>query len=809
MAERLVGSNYVTPDIIAKVTGRARYAEDFRADGMLFCKLMLSPRPHARVRGIDTRRAEALPGVRAIITADDVPQLGGTTEHCLTKEPLYAGEPILAVAATSEEIAAAAIELIHLDLEPLPHVTDPIESLRPGSPNARTDGNVWGPAAGQPPRPTIQELKWTEADFAAATDGAVPMGKATEEWSYGDLDAGFKGAALVLDESFIVPSTGHHPMETRSAMAFWQNGKLHLHCSTQSVVRTVDGVARWVGIEPKDVVLICEYTGGGFGSKGGGAVSMAIPALLSRKANAPVMMRISREEESYIGRARTNMAGRVRAGFAKDGRILALDLYIVQDSGPYGPMGDHRSAGNAASLIYQPAAMRWRAVNVMTNTPPRTQQRSPGPMQANGICEGVITKAAKQLGIDQVAIRRMNSPEGKALYGPPDAKGARRHITSAFVKEALDRGAQQFDWAARAARAGTRDGSKVRGVGVAVGPHAAGSIGFDGLMTIRPDGRLYVQSGVGNLGTHSVTDLARVAAEVLEMPWDKVVVNWGDTSKGLPWTCLSVGSQTTHAMTRANHAGAMDAKTKLQAIAAKDLGGSPADYTIGDERVFRKGNPSRGLTYAQAAARAIALGRAFDGHELPAEIHAVTKAAAALNAGLGLMGVAKDVYPRDGDTYSFVAGFAEVEVDVETGVVRLVDFYSVGDVGTIVNPRSLIAQINGGCCLGIAHAMYQKLVYDPHYGLSLARRFHHNKPMTILDIPQMHASALDMADPETPVGARGVGEPPVGAGFGAVLNAIADAIGVDAFRRAPVTSDIVLMSLTHGKRMHEPLQSHI
>ncbi len=809
MAERLVGSNYVTPDIVAKVTGRARYAEDFRADGMLFCKLMLSPRPHARVRGIDARRAEALPGVRAIITADDVPQLGGTTEHCLTNEPLYAGEPILAVAATSEEIAADAIELIELDLEPLPHVTDPIESLRPGGENARTDGNVWGPPAGQPPRPTVQEVKWTDADFAAATDGSVPIGKAVEEWSHGDLDAGFKGAALVLDESFIVPSTGHHPMETRSAMAFWQNGKLHLHCSTQSVVRTVDAVARWVGIEPKDVVLICEYTGGGFGSKGGGAVSMAIPALLSKKANAPVMMRISREEESYIGRARTNMAGRVRAGFAKDGKILALDLFIIQDSGPYGPMGDHRSAGSAASLIYQPAAMRWRAVNVMTNTPPRTQQRSPGPMQANGICEGMLTKAAKQLGIDQVAIRRMNSPEGKAQYGPPDAKGVRRHITSAFVKEALDRGAEQFDWATRAARAGKRQGSKVRGVGVAVGPHGAGSVGFDGLMTIRPDGKLYVQSGVGNLGTHSVIDLARVAADVLEMPWDKVVVNWGDTSKGLPWTCLSVGSQTTHAMTRANHAGAMDAKKKLQEIAAKDLGGSADDYTIGNERVFRKGNPSRGMTYAQAATRAIALGGTFDGHELPADIHAVTKAAAAVNVGLGLMGVARDVYPRDGDTWSFVAGFAEVEVDVETGVVRLVDFLSVGDVGTIVNPRSLIAQINGGCCLGIAHAMYQKLVYDPHYGLSLARRFHHNKPMTILDIPQMKSSALDLADPETPVGARGVGEPPVGAGFGAVLNAIADAIGVDAFRRAPVTSDVVLMSLTHGKRMHQPLQAHI
>ncbi len=812
MADRLVGSNYTTPDLVAKVTGRARYAEDFRADGMLFCKLLGSPRPHARVRSIDTSAAMALPGVRAVLLPSDVPDLGGA-ERCLTAEPLYGGEPIVAVAAVSEEIAAEAVELIRVDLEALPFVVDPIESLRPDGPDARTDGNVWGtatPSAGQPPRPAVQRVKWTAEDFASAGDGQMPMGKATEEWSFGDVDAAFTMADLVLDETFVVPSTGHHPLETRSAMAYWENGKLYLHCSTQSVIRTVDGVARGVGIEPSQVVLICEYTGGGFGSKGGGAVSMAIPALLSKKANAPVMMRISREEESYIGRARTNMVGRAKVGFRKDGHITALDFFIVQDSGPYGPMGDHRSAGNAASLIYQPDSMRWRAVNVLTNTPPRTQQRSPGPMQANGIIEPIITKAAKQLGIDQVAIRRMNSPEGKAVYGAPDAKGQRRHVTSAFVKQALDRGAELFDWKTKVARAGKRVGSRVRGVGVAVGPHGAGSTGFDGLMTIRPDGKLYVQSGVGNLGTHSVIDLARVAADILAMPWEKVEVIWGNTSKGLPWSCLSVGSQTTHAMTRANHAGAMDAKQKLQEIAAKDLGGSPGDYDLGGEKVFRKGNPGRGLTYAQAATRAIELGGKFDGHELPADIHAVTKAAAALNAGLGVMGVAKDNYPRVGDTYSFVAGFAEVEVDVETGVVTLVDWLGVADVGSIVNPRSLVGQINGGCCLGIAHALFQKIVYDPHYGLSLARKFHYNKPMTILDIPlEMKAVALDIPDPETPVGARGVGEPPVGAGFGAVLNAISDAIGVDAFRRAPVTSDIVLMSLTHGKRMHEPLQSHI
>jgi CO/xanthine dehydrogenase Mo-binding subunit len=504
------------------------------------------------------------------------------------------------------------------------------------------------------------------------------------------------------------------------------------------------------------------------------------------------------------------MVGRAKVGFAKDGRITALDLFIVEDNGSYGPMGDYRSAGLAASLIWQPAAMRWRGLAVLTNTPPRSQQRSPGPMQANAIMEPVVTKAAKKLGLDQLAIRRINSPEGKALYGPVRPNGQRGHITSAFVKEAFDRGADLFKWEERKARSGKRQGSKVRGVGVAVGPHGAGSIGYDGLMTIRPDGKLYVQSGVGNLGTHSCIDLARVAADVLGMPWDKVVVNWGSTAKNIPWSAMSVGSQTTHAMTRANLAGAENARLRLQEIAAQDLGGAPNDYVLGNERVHSRGNPSRGLTYAQAATRAIALGGKFDGHELPSDIHPMTKKSATALAGLGLMGVAKDNYPHDGDTYSFVVGFAEVEVDVETGKTRVVDYLAVGDVGVVVNPRSLHGQLLGGINLGVGHALQQKWVYDPHYGVPLAKRFYHNKPLTILDIPAtMETIALGLADPETPVGARGVGEPPVGAGYGSVMNAIADAVGEDIFRKAPVTADIVLTSLEHGKRMHDPLASHI
>src|SRR5205814_4972234 len=252
---------------------------------------------------------------------------------------------------------------------------------------------------------------------------------------------------------------------------------------------------------------------------------------------------------------------------------------------------------------------------------------------------------------------------------------------------------------------------------------------------------------------------------------------WGDTSKNLPWSCNSGGSQTTHAMTRAAHAAATNAITKLQQIAAKDLGGKPEDYEVSGERVHRKGGGG-GLTLAQAGKRAIELGGIDDGHELPADINAMTKRSATALAGQGLMGVGKDNYKHDGTTRSYTAAFAEVEVDTETGVYKITDYLAVADVGTVIHPASLGGQVLGRSTLGIAHAIGQKWVYDQHYGVPLAKRFHYNKPPTILDVPaKMAWAALDIPDPETPVGARGIGEPPVAAGACAVLNALSAAVG--------------------------------
>ena len=822
---KLIGKNYATPDLVAKVTGRAKYAEDYRADGMLFVKLLLSPVPHGRVRKIDAREALAMPGVKAILTGDDLPMPADAitdmgvripanplAERGLTNEPVYQGEPILAVCAVDELTAAEAIEKIRLDIERLPFVVDPLVSLRPGGPNARVQGNVWvrPPALhGQPaPAPQVHEMKWTEADFAAAKEGQLPIGNGTEaEWTIGDVEAGMKKADLVLDETFVTPNTSHQCLETRTSMAYWQNGKLFVHCSTQSTSQTVPAIARWMHMDPNDVVVISEYTGGGFGSKITSSIHCIIPALLAKKTGAPVMMRISREEEHYIGRARPSLHGRMKVGFTKEGKITAIDMFAICDNGPYDPQGDAPTSGRMISLMYQPETMRWRGITVLTNTPPRLSQSQPGGFQGIALMEPVLSKASRKLNIDQVALHRMNCPEGKASIGPA-VDGKRAYTTGGFIKEALDRGAAEFEWEKRRAQP-KKSGSKVRGLGVSTSVFVGGSVGFDALCVIKPDGRVYIQSGIGNLGTESVHDTHRVTAEILGVPWEKCEITWGSTLKNLPWSCPSGGSQTTHAHTRAAWAVGMDGKKKLQEIAAKDLGGKPEDYDVAGERVFRKGGGA-GMSLAQAAKRAIELGGQYDGHELPKGINKVTMASATAMAGQGLLAVARDTMPRDGLTHSYVAGFAEVEVDLETGHYKILDYLAVADVGTILHPRALGGQILGRSMLGIGHAIGQKWVYDQHYGLPLAKRFHYNKPPTILDAPaKMTWAALDIPDPETPVGAKGIGEPPVGAGCMAIVNALSDALGDEVFRRAPVTADVILASLEAGRPATEGLTAHI
>ena len=804
---KLLGKNYQLPDLRAKVTGRSRYAEDHRAEGMVFCKLLVSPMPHARVVSRDTGAAEALPGVAGVLTADDLPEVDVPNEAALTDEPRYEGEPILAVAAVDEETAARAVELVDVDLEPLPFVLDPLESLRPGGFNARTEGNT---NKGR----ELGEVKWTAADVAGLAPDEIPMdAEAADAWSYGDLAAGFEEADVVIDEHSYHQSLSHQPLESRSTLAYWEGGKLYVYPSVQSTNRSVGPIARWAGVEPSNVVLVNEFTGGGFGSKATGYVQAQIPILLSKKIGKPVMMRVTRRDETAFGKARPGIQARIRLGMRRDGRITALDVHSIGDAGPYGRSGDHMNLGVIGSLSYQPAAMRIRGTGVYTNTPPRGAQRAPGGEQSMTMLSPVIQKAAKRLGLDQVEVLRVNAPAGQAKFGAPGVNGEQGHVSSAFAREAIDKGAELFGWRERVRRSGRRDGPKVTGVGVALSTFAAGASGVDGLFVIRPDGRMAIQSGIGNLGTGSVFDMMRAAAEGMDMPWEKCDVAWGDTSRHLPWSCVQGGSSTTHAHTRANWAAVLDARRKVREIAARDLGGAPGDYRIGGERVFRAGNRAVGMTFAQVARRAVDLGGRYDGHELPEDLNGMTTAAATALAGQGLMGVARDNFEEGGRRMSFVAGFAEVEVDVETGGVRLVDYAAGCDAGTIIHPKTFEAQVFGGAIQGFSVALSQKWVYDRRWGLLVAKRFYSNRPPGILDVPHerpMKWGAADLPDPFNPLGAKGIGEAAQGAGSGAVVNAVADALGGDGdFFRSPVTRDMILTRLEQAPAGHDRLTAHV
>lgn len=798
MAYELIGKNFTPPDVRAKVTGKANYAEDFRAEGMVFARLLTSPMPHAKVTSIDASEALEMDGVLGVLLPQDLPAQDDPLKFSiLTDEPKFVGEPIAAIAAVDETTAQDALEKIRVDYEPLPFVFNPLDSLYPGGPAARTNGNV-----GNRRGIKLQTKQWTEADFADVEAGTLPKGEPVVEWSAGDLEEGFAQAAYVVEETFVTGANPHHSMEPRTTMAYWENGKCFVYGSTQSQSFVVPSLAGFIGVSPEQLVYVAEYCGGGFGSKGDAYPSMAIPALLSKKINRPVMLRISREEEYYLGSQRHSLQGSIKLGFRSNGRICAADLYALQANGAYEGFWDFLSAGEALGASYNPEAIRVRGVPVLTNTPTATAQRGPGQNQIACILEPILDKAAAELGVDRLQIRLVNTPTKDTRIN-----ASQDLMTSAYLAEALQMAAEQFDWESRKQRSGQRRGSKVTGIGIGKAMHGAGMNGFDGLLRIAADGKLYVHSGVGNLGTYSYASTSRVAAEVLKCDWEDVVIVRGDSRKHLPWSSPQVGSNTSFTHSRTNYVAALDAVAKLKEIAALELGGTADDYEIDGKRVFRKGGRAgQHLTYGQAAELAIKLGGKFSGQEAPEDIMALTKIALAGLAGTGLIGVAKDNLAKDGAVATFTAGFIEIELDIETGKFETKDYFAVTDCGTVVHPQGLATQIKSGAVMGFGMAATERAIYDPQNGLPGNVRFYQTRPPSYLDVPSsMTVAGVDKPEPANPLGIKGMGEPPMGAGASALISAISDALGGHVFNRTPVTPDMILNAAEGRLQSHGPL----
>ena len=790
MAYMHIGKDFVPPDLPGKVTGRIKYAEDYSRDGMVYARLLTSPVPHARVLDIDASEALALPGVLGILTAAEVYPDGepnaNTGLKILTDQPTLVGEPILALAAVDEKTAETALGLISVTFERLPFVTDPLDSLAEGGPDAYHDGHnsfdLFGDGYGT--------VKWSADQVASFRAGNEPTAEPQLSWAYGDLEQAFAGSAYTYEGTFTTAGYPHHSMEPRSAMAYWEGGKLYLHGTSQSLTALADGMAAIVGIPKEDLVFINAATGGGFGQRARAASipSMAIPAKLSRKLGRPVMMRITREEEFTIGGARQGFQGWIKLGFKPDGVMAAADLYIVSDNGGKGGGADAYSAGDLISMLYQPDAIRFRGVSIGTNTAHRGAQRGPGQNQIAPIISPILDKAADELGLSRLAIRRINTPVSGDVGGP-----RRTPFTSAYMPEALDQAAAGFDWEARQSRRRRRSGSKVIGLGIGQGYHNAGRSGMDGIVSMGADGRLKIHNGVGNLGTYSYASTSRAAAEVLQMPWSRCDILGERTDNHLPITSPQDGSNSIFTNSRTCYGAAMDMLGKMKEIAALRLGGTASDYDIGDERVHRIGDPATSMSYAEVAQEAMRRRGKFTGEdELPEGLAEWTQISVSRLAGTAFLGIYHD--PRhEGNPPGFTVTCTEIELDLETGKFDILDMLSIGECGTVMHPQGVANQLVGGAVWGIGLSAYERHLYDPHNGLPASTGYWQSKVPTLLDTPSEIATGwVDKPDPENPVGARGIGEPTQGSVSAALTAAISDALDGHLFNTAPITADMII-----------------
>lgn len=789
-----IGKDYTPPDVEGKVTGTAKYVEDFQPEGLVYARLYTSPMPSGRVRSIDASAALRMDGVLGIITADDLPASSAPADPMLASQDVtYVGQPILAIAAISDEIAENAIDQIKVEFEYRPFVTDPLASLVEGGPNAYPDGNVLQQTEeladeNATIRGGFATIKWPRSEIERFRNGQEPRNvEFAASWGYGDLEGAFADSAVVVEESFVTAGTPHHCLEPRSSMSYWENGKCYFYGSLQSQSAVNEGLAEMLGIDPANICIVNENTGGGFGSKARAYPVMGVCGHFSRLLNRPVQLRITREEEYYIGVGRPGMQGWVKTGVRADGSVAAVDLIIITDGGPTGRNSATASAEHL-SVVYTPTAMRMRNIPVFTNTAPRGAQRGPGQNEMSAAIAPIMDKAARALNMDRLAFRRVNAPNSEsAVYED------RGPLTSAYMTEAIDKAEALFNWTARESQPRQRSGSKVRGLGLGLGFHSAGNNGYDGLLRIDPTGRIYLHSGVGNLGTYSYADTVRAAAEVLQCNWDSCEIVRGSTEKHLPNSSAQGGSNTIFTHTRANWVAAEDAVVKLKEIAASVFGGVINDYTIGGERVFRIDDPSKGMSYGEAASRAITMGGKYSGQTYPEDIHPITRRAVQGLAGSGLIGVAKDNLPKRGIAPGLMLGMAEIEIDLETGKFQILDYLGVSDCGTVINPKGLSQQINGGGVWGFGMAGSERHVYDPQNALPANTGLYQAKLPTILDVPaNMRNAAVDIADPYNPAGGRGVGEPSQGCAVAAITSAIADALDGHLFNRVPVTPDMIV-----------------
>jgi len=750
----VVGHPLPKVDAWAKVAGETKYADDLTLPRMAYAKILRARHPHARIRGVDTSRAATLPGVYAVVTGRDFPPIKyGIMPVSQDEEPLcvdrvrFVGDPVAAVAAVDEETAERAMHLIEVEYEPLPALMAIDQALRDGTPRIHEYGDGHN----------IHKLVSLE---------------------FGDVEAGFREADLVREDVFFFEGNTHLPMEQHAAVAQGgPDGKLTLWSSTQTPHYVHRTLARVLGLPMSRIRVIATPNGGGFGGKSDPFQHEIVVCRLAQLTGRPVKVTLTREEVFYTHRGRHPVLMWIKTGVRRDGAILALHFRSYLDGGAYGSYGVASTfyTGALQTVTYKVPRYKFEGCRVFTNKPPCGPKRGHGTPQPRFALEAHLDKIAEDLSLDPAEMRRRHAVD--------EHTKTVNHltITTSGLRACIDRVVEASGW-----RDKFRKLPFGRGVGFAASSYISGAglpvywndLPHSGVMLkIDRGGGVAAFCGSIDIGQGSDSVLAYVVAEVLGIRPEDIRVVTADTDL----TPVDLGSYSSRVTLMTGNA-AKEAAEKLRGLlldaAAKKLEVSPAALEARDRRIFVRDDPSRGLAFDEAAR----LAEAAYGTLVAAGSYTPPKRAAKFKgAGVG---------PTP--AYSYTACVVELQVDPETGEIRIDRVWIAHDGGTAINPLLVEGQVEGSVYMGLGEALMEEQVF--RHGLHKIPSMLEYKSPTTLETPEMTTLLVQTRDPEGPYGAKEAGQGPLLPVIPAVANAVYDAVGV-RIDEVPITPEKILTAL--------------
>ena len=734
----LLGKRLPKPDAVNRVTGRMIYADDTQLPGGLAGKILGSPVAHGRIRRLDTSKAEQLPGVHAVITAKDAPtsRYGGIIKDKLVFASdivRYHGDPIAAVAADTVDIADEALHLIEVEIDPLPVLIDPKEAAE---------------------STTMIHEDW-ETYTAIPDLGRQGNISSSGSVQWGDVEAGFAQADFVYEDRFEVSMVHQVYIEPRGSTAKVEaDGRISVWTTTQGAFPMRDNLAGIFDLPMNKIKVIPTEIGGGFGGK---IAPVTEPAsiLLAQKTKRPVKITYKRDEDFLSSTPRRPAVIEMKTGVMKDGTLVARQARAYFGNGAYHiATGYNFGEGMAGRLCgpYNIPNVDLYACTAVTNQPPCGAYRAPGSPQVIFAVESQMDMIASRLGMSPMELRRKN------LLKVGDRSTIGDLSDAADLNEMLDTLERESGL--------NEPKAPNRGRGVAIGFWASRGMPGGNTLKMNADGTIAITTGsVDVSGTNSV--LQQIAGEELGVGMDQVGILTGDTDTA-PVAPVSAGSNITRSMGTTVKKAAETLRQQILEITAGQLEANIDDLTIKDGFVHVKGSEDRGLNFR--------------------DVYKV----ASMTEGGPL--IASASVPMQGTTLQYAPQVVEVEVDMETGEVKIIDVTAVQDVGFALNPMSVEGQIEGGATQALGYGLAEQMLFDPETGRNTNPGFLDYKIPSSADVPNIKTVMVEVPAKDTLYGARGVGEPPIVATGTAIANAVADAIGAPVLH-LPVTPERVLQAI--------------